>query len=280
MVASGLSFVAVAGIVKHMGQSLPPAESAFLRYVLGFVFILPMLRPLLAAKLGPRAWSLFGLRALAHSAGVVLWFYAMTKISLAEVTAMNYLVPIYVTIGAALFLGEKLAFRRILAIAAAFAGAMVMLRPGVREITSGHLAMLGTAVAFAVSFLAAKRLTGQFSAGVIVGMLSLMVPIGLAPFALASWVAPTASEILWLFLVALFATAGHYAMTIAFRLAPMSATQPMMFLQLIWATLLGTLVFSEPVDLWVILGGTSIIGSAGFIAWREAVLARRAGRRR
>ena len=66
--------------------------------------------------------KLFSLRGAAHSIGVIAWFYAMTKITIAEVTAMNYLVPVYVTLGAALFLGETLAMRRLAAIMAAFIG--------------------------------------------------------------------------------------------------------------------------------------------------------------
>lgn len=81
-----------------------------------------------------------------HAVAVMLWFFAMTQIPLAEVTAMNYMTPVYVTLGAALFLGEKLAFRRIAAILVALIGVLIILRPGFREVSSGHLAMLGTAL--------------------------------------------------------------------------------------------------------------------------------------
>ena len=76
-----------------------------------------------------------------------------------------------------------------------------------------------------------------------------MVTICLAPFAWAVWVPVTWTEIWWLFWVAVFATGGHYAMTLAFRAAPLTVTQPVTFLQLVWATLLGTLVFSSRGDL-------------------------------
>ena len=76
--------------------------------------------------------------------------------------------------------------------------------------------------------------------------------------------------------VALFATAGHYTMTLAFAAAPVAVTQPVTFLQLIWATLLGVLVFGEALDLWVVVGGGVILGAVTFITWREAQLNRRA----
>ena len=273
MVVSGLNFVAVTAIVKFIGPGMPPAQAAFLRYLLGLVFVLPMLVPMMRAGLNRQYLVLFGWRGLAHTGGVILWFFAMTKIAITEVTAMGYLMPVYVTIGAVLFLGEKLAYRRMLAVIAALVGALIILRPGIRDVSQGHLAMLAAAVFFAASYLLAKRLSDSMDASVIVGMLSLTVPVALLPFAAAVWISPTPEQLLLLLLVAFFATVGHYAMTLAFRNAPVSSTQPALFLQLVWASLLGTLVFGEPTDVWVLTGGTVIIASVSFIAWREAVVA-------
>ena len=275
MLLTGLCFVAVTGIVKHVGQEMPAAQAGFLRFALGLVFLLPMVPALMRLRLDRRDWAFFSGRSALHVIGVICWFHAMTQISIAEVTAMNYLAPVYVTIGAALFLGEKLAARRILAVVAGILGALIILRPGFRELSSGHLAMLVTALVFGASFLIAKRLSERFDAGVVVAMLSVTVPVGLAPFALAVWVPPTPAQLGWLMLVAGFATAGHYAMTRAFAVAPVTVTQPVTFLQLVWATLLGVFVFAEPADGWVILGGVLILSSVIYIAWRETVLKRR-----
>ncbi len=279
MLVTGLCFVAVTALVKYLGDDMPAAQSAFLRYLLGLVFLLPMLSALRAMQLTRRSLGVYSLRGVLHALGVILWFYAMTRIPLAEVTAMNYLTPIYVTIGAALFLGERLALRRLLAVLAAFAGALIILRPGLREVSPGHLAMLGTAIFFAASYLMAKRMSGEVNASVVVGMLSITVTICLAPVAYAVWVPPTAMQIFWLFWVAAFATAGHYSMTLAFAAAPITVTQPVTFLQLVWAVALGALVFGEPADLFVILGGLIIMASVLVITWREAMLRREAARR-
>ena len=275
MFVTGLCFVAVTAIVKHMGTRVPPAEAAFLRYLLGLVFLFPMLKDVRNAHLTPRQWKLFGMRGLFHSGGVMLWFYAMTRIPIADVTAINYLSPVYVTIGAAIFLGERLAMRRIAAILIALVGAAIILRPGFREISSGHLAMMVTAVVFAGSYLTAKIMADEVKPTVVVAMLSIFVTIGLAPFAFMTWVTPSLNDIGLLFIVACFATAGHYTMTLAFAAAPVTVTQPVTFLQLVWAVLLGAIVFAEPVDIWVVLGGVLILASVSFITWREAVLKRR-----
>ena len=203
-----------------------------------------------------------------------MWFYAMVRIPIADVTALNYLAPIYVTVGAALFLGERLALRRIVAVVLGLVGAAIILRPGFREVSTGHLGMVFAAVVFAGSYLVAKILTDEVKPFVIVAMLSVFVTIGLFPFAVANWITPTPRELGFLFAVAAFATAGHYTMTLAFAAAPVTVTQPVTFLQLIWATALGAVWFSEPIDIWVVLGGFVILGSVTFITWREAMLKR------
>jgi len=161
------------------------------------------------------------------------------------------------------------------AVVVALIGAAIILRPGLRDLNLGHAAMLVTALMFAVGYLLAKRLTGEIAPVVIVGMLSITVTLGLLPFALAVWVTPAWSDIGWLFLVACFATAGHYAMTLAFAAAPVTVTQPVTFLQLVWAVLLGAVFFGEGIDGWVVFGGTVIMASVSFITWREALAKRR-----
>lgn len=274
MLVTGACFILVTALVKHMGPRLPSAEAAFLRYAMGLVFLLPAIQSLRSADLSRRQWSLFGLRGFLHALGVILWFYAMTRLPIAEVTAMNYLAPIYVTIGAAIFLGERLALRRIVAVCLGLLGAVIILRPGFREVSTGHLAMLIAAVVFAGSYLLAKVLADEVRPTVVVMLLSVFVTIGLAPFALPVWITPNLREITILLGVAFFATAGHYTMTLAFAAAPVTVTQPVTFLQLIWATLLGVVVFGEAVDVWVVSGGCVILASATFITWREAMLNR------
>lgn len=274
MILTGILFVAVTATVKHGAQGLPAAESAFLRYVLGLVFLLPMLKPLRDARLTTRQKRLFWIRGFGHSLAIILWFHAMTRITIAEVTAMNYMTPIYITIGAALFLGERLASRRLFAIAAGFLGALLILRPGFRELTDGHFAMIGAAIFFAVSYLTAKRLADEVSAVVVVAMLSITVTVCLFPFAAVVWQTPTTMQVFWMFVVAALATAGHYTMTLAFADAPVSVTQPVVFLQLVWSVLTGAIFFAEPADGWVILGGAVIVAATTFIAIREAMLRR------
>ncbi|MEM9394189.1 MAG: DMT family transporter [Pseudomonadota bacterium] len=276
MIVTGFCFVAVTALVKTIGDAIPAAQSAFLRYVLGLVFLIPIAGRLLSLRLSGAELRLFAARGLIHTGGVMAWFFAMTQIPIAEVTAMNYLSPVYVTLGAALFMGEKLAARRIAAICVALLGAAIILRPGFRDLSPGHIAMIFTALSFAGSYLLAKKLAENSDPAIVVAGLSIVVSLGLAPFALAVWVPVTPTQLAILFGVACFATAGHYTMTLAFQAAPLTVTQPVTFLQLVWATALGAVVFGEAVDAYVLVGGGLIVSAISFMSWREAQLRRRA----
>lgn len=270
MLSAGLCFVAVNGTVRWLGQALPAAEGAFIRFAFGLLFLLPALGPALRRGFPAPVWRLFLLRGGLHVVAVILWFHAMARITVAEVTAIGFLNPVVVTLGAALLMGERISWRRALAIAVALAGAMIVLRPGLRVLEEGHLAQLGASVTFGASYLVAKRLSERVPASVVVAMMSLTVCIGLAPIAALHWVPPSLLQCGVLACTAFFATAGHYAMTRAFAAAPLTVTQPVTLLQLVWASLLGALVFAEPVDVWVLVGGATMIGAISYITWRES----------
>lgn len=275
MIFTGLMFVGVTVLVKLLGTRLPAAQTSFIRYAFGMVLILPMLRAIFAAKITRKQMGILSLRGVVHTAGVILWFFAMARIPIADVTAMNYVSPVYVTIGAALFLGEKIAARRFIAIVFGLIGALIILRPGFRELDAGHIAMIFCPLSFGASYLLAKRVSQELSPAIIVTMLTITVSIGLAPLALSVWIKPTFFEVTILAGVAVLATLGHYSMSQAFRVAPVSVTQPVTFLQLVWAVLVGSLLFHEAVDPYVVLGGAVIVAAVSFISWREAVLKRR-----
>lgn len=275
MLVTGVIFVCVTAAVKHGARDLPAPEAAFLRFAFGVVLTLPGIIAVTRHHMTRNMAVLFATRGAVHAAAVMLWFFAMTRITVAEVTAMNYLNPVFVTIGAALILGERFARRRQVAILVAFVGALIILRPGLREITDGHIAMLGTAVGLGASYLIAKALADRAPAGEVVGMMSISVTIFLLPVAIAVWRPPTMLELWWMLIVAMLASLGHYTMTRAFAAAPVTVTQPISFLQLIWATAMGYVLFGEAIDPFVILGGLLILSAAAFITIREAMLARK-----
>jgi drug/metabolite transporter (DMT)-like permease len=148
-------------------------------------------------------------------------------------------------------------------------GAMVIIRPGFQQVSLGQLAQLLASPIFAASYLMAKRLSFKESSLVIVGMLSLFVSMAQIPMVLVVWETPDLFDVTCLGLVAILATTGHYAMTQSFRLTPMTISQPVTYLQLVWASIMGIYLFGDRFDIFVILGGTMITLSATIIAYLD-----------
>ena len=275
MVAGGLLFVAVTVLVRHLGSDMPAVEAAFIRYSIGLLLLLPMIWRMRWRGIDRAAYSLYLSRGLVHGAAVLLWFYAMARIPLAEVTAIGFSTPVFTALGAILIFGERVRTRRMLAILAGFVGTLVILRPGFQSIEAGSLAQLVAAFCFAGSFLLAKQLTLRESSGDILVMLTVFCTLALLPGAIYYWRQPTLIEVGWLALVAVFATAGHYALTRAIAHAPLTVTQPLTFLQMVWAILFGYWLFDEVPDSWVIGGSLLIVAAVSYLAHREALAARR-----
>ena len=142
-------FVGVTVAVRYLGTNMNPVQAAFIRYCFGIVLILPLLSRAGIMSLDRDRLGFHALRGLVHGGGVMLWFLAMSRIPISEVTALGFTTPIFVTLGAAVFLSERLKPYRVAAVLLGFIGALLILRPGLRVIDIGALAQLGAAPLFA-----------------------------------------------------------------------------------------------------------------------------------
>ncbi len=259
MLLTGLCFVAVMVSVKFLSKDFPPTQAAFFRYLFGLILILPLIRLQYKKNINKMIIFKHGLRGIIHGLAVVLWFYSVANIPMADVTAINYLTPIFTTIGAILIFKEAITVNRIFALVLSFIGAMLILKPGIEVLSEGKIAQLFSTILFAFSYLIAKNLTKTESTHSIVIFLTLFATMTLLPFTLLIWNNPIMSDLILLLGVAILGTLGHYFMTIALSLAPLSITQPVIFFQLIWSTLIGLLLFEESLDFYILIGGALIV---------------------
>ena len=274
MVLSGMCSTGVMASVRHVGPDLPSAVSATVRYAMGIVFLAPLL--MRAGFRFPTGKLLFLhiVRGTFHGLGVLLWFYAMARIPMAEVTAIGYTTPIFMTIGAVLMFGEQIQLRRIGAVMAGLAGVYLILRPGFETLSSGQLAQLASTPLFAIAMLMVKRLTQVDRPAMIIIMLNFVCLAVLAPVAAANWQTPSAMQVAWLAAATVGATAGHYCLTRSYGIADITVVQPVTFLQLVWTSAFGFLLFAETPSVWVFAGGGLILAASTYIAHRERKLAR------
>ena len=259
MLLTGLCFVAVMVSVKYLSKDLPSIQAAFFRYLFGLILILPLFKFQYKKNTNKLPIFKYGLRGLIHGFAVVLWFYSVANIPMADVTAINYLTPIFTTIGAILIFKEVITLNRVGALLLSFIGAMLILKPGIEIFSYGKIAQLLSTILFATSYLIAKNLTKTESTNLIVIFLTFFATITLLPFTFFLWVNPSIGDLLLLFGVAILGTLGHYFMTMALSLAPLSVTQPVIFFQLIWSTLIGLLLFGESLDIFILIGGSFIV---------------------
>ena len=275
MVITTILFVGVTATVRYLEGEVPAPQAAFLRYAIGTVMLVPSLITLTKFKPDRSLFNKFILRGFVHSIGVTLWFYAMSVMPVAEVTAIGFLTYIFVSIGASIFLKEKLHKHRLSAILISFIGALIILRPGFKVIESGQLGMLIATIVFTASYLIAKVVSKERTSSEIVAMLSIFTTIFLIPSAIYSWEPLSLEALLILSFTALIATLGHITMTKAIKAAPMVVTQPVLFLQLVWASMVGLFIFDEEFDLFVIIGGTVIMICVCYVSYREHVLGKK-----
>ena len=249
----------------------------FFRNALAIIIMAPVLFRMGRDSIRMQRPGLYYGRAAINFCGMLSGFTAVTLIPLAEMTALSFTGPIFVTIGAAMFLGEVIRIRRMVAIGFGFVGAMIILRPGFADISIGTMLALASALSIAGASLVVKKMTETESATAIVfWMVMMQAPIALVPM-LFVWEMPTAQTWLWLWIVALAGTAAHVLFTRACSMVEITSLQPLEFAKLPFAVILAWLVFDELPDMFIWIGGAIIFSSTAYITRREAI-ARKAER--
>ena len=265
----GLFITTLTWIVRSVADDINPLQAGFMRYAFGTLLLLPMAFKFKATDLAPRLVGGHIIRSIVHAISVLLWFYAVTKISLADLTALSFTAPVFITIGAFLFLGETFSYRRLGGIVTAFIGAVIILRPGVEAISLGAIAILISAPFQAASTLIGKHLAPRTSTYAMVFYLSLFVTLTSLIPTLFVWNLPSLNTCVLTFGAAVLATCAHFCWTKSFQIADLSFTQPGMYFTLIWAVAIGFFIYDERPDVWSGAGAAIIIAATAYIAARE-----------
>ena len=276
MLASTVFFAAMALTIKLASRHLPTFEVAFFRNFFGLVAALPLLARhgtslLHTPRLG-RYLFRCGIGIISMFAG----FWAIGHLPLAQAISLSYSSPLFVTIFAAVLLGEQVRLKRWSAVALGFVGVLVLLRPGADTFNVMSLIAVGAAVFNALVSIQIKELSRTEPADRIVfWTTALWVPMSLVP-ALFVWVWPQGMTWLWVVLAGALGTCGHMLWTRALKLGEVSALTSISFMQLPLVAVAGYLWFGENLDRWTFVGAAIIVLSNAYITHREARAARRA----
>lgn len=271
-VVAGMLFCCLNVLARAMAQQLESFQAQFMRYLCGILVMLPLVLRHGPAQFMPRRIGGQFTRGAVHAAGLCLWFYALPRIPLANMTAIGFTTPIFIMLGAALVLRERLHGDRWAAALLGFTGVLIVVMPNLSGAGGlNHLVMLASAPMFAVSLLITKAQTGYERPEVIVLWQAITVTIYSMP--MAWWVWQPATTLQWgsFVLMGVIGNLAHYCLYRGYRVADISATQSVKFLDLVWSAALGWLVFGDLPSQYTMLGGAVIFAATAWIARREAV---------
>ena len=270
MVTSGASVACMAVLVRFVASELHPFEITFWRNAFGLVFMLPWLVASGRATFltGQFRWQTF--LSVARLGAMLCWFSALAWMPVAEAVALSFTAPLFITIGAALFLGENVRRRRWMVTIIGFAGTMVILRPGLEALSLPAVLALASAALAVPVVLAVKQLSRTGSSATIVFYMGLLgTPLSAVP-AWFVWTGPSVGTLGWLAAIGATSVLGYFAFVRALTVAEASAVMPFDFCRLIFVALLGYALFGEAPDLWIWVGGIIVFAAALYSARSEA----------
>lgn len=271
MVLGILLFTLMDALAKHLTQTYPPMQVVWARYTGQTVLVLILLAPRLGRMLKTRHPAVQGFRSLLQFGATGLFFLSLSHLGLAEATAIMDVNPVLITLGAALFLGERIGPRRLIGVVVSLIGAMIVIRPGSGVFSAAALLPLSAAFCYAGFAILTRRIGARdsiWTSLLYAALIGTAITSALMP---AIW-QPVAARDLWGFvIIGAIGTAGQLCLIRAFTLTEAAVIAPFGYVGLIFATLWGYVFFGRLPDLWTVIGALVIVGAGLYVWHREAV---------
>lgn len=257
MSISVISFCIMAIGVKEMSSEINSFQIIFFRSVIGLITLLLFFRRKLSTPTFKMIYHhLF--RNVFHLIGQYGWIVGIIYLSLAEVTAIEFSVPIWILIIAAIFLKEKLTIPKLVSISLGFIGVLFILKPGFGIISQNSIIVLLSAISYAIAHTSTKKLTATYSPLDIVFVMCLIqIPISFC-FTLTNWNIPSLTDSFWLVIVGISAITAHFTMAQAMKADEISSIISLDYFRLPILIIIGILFYNEDFKFVYLIGGTLI----------------------
>ena len=269
MLGAIASFCLMAIAARELDGQIDKFELLAIRSMVGFVLLVIIMnvikRPTLmfSQRTKTHFW-----RNLFHFIGQFSWLVGIGLLPLAEVFAIEFTVPLWVLIIAAIFLGEVITRRKFASVTLGLIGVVVIVKPGIQILDVGGLVMIIASLCFAITFILSKSLlTTEHPLTLVFYMTLIQLPLG-ALMAGADWTMPEPWMWPWVMAVALTGLSAHYCMFRAMQLADVSVVITLDFLRLPIIATIGMLLYGEPVEVSVIFGGVIMLLANLVNHWR------------
>ena len=256
MIGALLSFSLMAVCARELAGEIATHQTLFFRSVIGLVCVsIILLVSKNTLKIQTNRLGLHTFRNIFHFAGQYGWFLGIGLLPLAEVFALEFTVPIWTLIIAAVALGERITARKIVSVLLGSLGVFVILQPGVSIINAASIIVLASAVCYAISHTATKSLSSSESPmSILFYMCLIQLPIGFL-LSMSNWAWPVGLQWLWLLIIGLTALSAHYCMAKAMQYAEVTKVVTLDFLRLPLIALVGVFLYSEQLEIAFIMGG-------------------------
>ena len=244
----------------------------FLRFFFGFLLITPFILKSKFKVYNTNNLKLHISRSLINVPMMILGFAALMYIPLEQIKAIGFLSPILVVILSVIFLKERIYLIRTFSLILGFIGTIIIIRPGIIEISIGVYMVLASALLWSSVIIITKLMSKTDSAFTILTYQYTFVSFFTFPLAIFYWITPSNLSIFYSLLAAIVGTCLHLSINNAYKLSDLSNIQPVWFSQLIFSSIAGVILFGDKIDFYVYLGGIIVFISVLIITYRENYL--------
>ena len=266
--------------IKLAQEELNVFTTGFLRFFFGFLIITPYILKTKFEVFSTKNLKIHILRSALNLPAMLLGFAALATLPLEKMTAIHFIVPIIVTILAVIFLKEKIYLYRSIALVMGFLGMLIILRPGIIDISIGIYMALISSLIWSVVIILTKKVSKDDSAITILSHQYVYMSLFSFPLVIYFWDQPSLKTIIFILCAAMSGTILHIALNHAYKLVDVTMTQPYSFLGLVVSSIIGYFVFSDKPDFYTWLGASVIFCGVLLISYRELQLNKEITRKR
>ena len=257
--------------VKYLSDDLHSFVIAFFRCFFGLIIIIPFLLKNNLKDLKTNNIKIHFFRSALNCISMLTWFTAIGIMPLEKATALGFTTPLFATIFAVIFLKEIIKIHRTFALFIGFIGIIIIIRPGYINVELGTYLMIIASISWAFVLIIIKKLSkNDSSLTIIFYMLAIMTPITFI-IAIPVWSLPTFKELIIFAGMGLGGLIAHLCLVQSLKIADTTLVMPFQYLKLIWASLIGSIIFLEKPDLWTWIGGTIVFCAVIYITYRESI---------
>ena len=269
MTLSGAVFATNYAIIRFLSEDFHVFQLVFFRNLFGLLILTPFLWSFRHQITMPKRPGIIILRGFLQASSSSLWFYGITVIPLVTATSLMLIEPIIGSILAIFFLGEQNNLKRWVSVFIGFIGALIIVRPGMMDLSIGVGFILTAAFLWSGFLLLGKIQSRDDSTVVVIAYSSALTALlSLIP-ALYYWVTPTLEQLILLLILGSVATFAYFCITSAYKAGDITIVSPFTFMRTIFAAVVGYYIFSEIVEVWVWIGAAIIVAAATFLARSE-----------